>query len=566
MVWFYLHFDKHTHTVYSYRYTLINIHTVYSYRYLNITYAHTQNPALVLDLSSGFAAGFILIRSRSRFATSRVRGEMDVDEDRGYYDDGGRGRRGGNRGGGGARHHPYGNDERGGRRRDDAGHNRGGGGRGGGRGRGRRDDGALSFRDFCYKYLREDATPAEAERRYEEYQKENQEAFFDRYFRDHRHDENERARNDPRVLVETLRRRDEVSVKRAGEFFAARASGVLDVYASAGAGVGGDGDEDAEMEVADGGEDAGQQQQQQHKRRSLVPIEAWQPSRLGHDLKQSAKLILRLDAEKGIEGNPLVEGEDAGMDVEDAAAEDAATLEALGNEEGAATRLDERLCYLLRVHGLDYYKRCSEMNPVTFLENVTMQSSFTQRDAKPESGVAAMAENPYAVRWSAALDGNVKRRIAEGDPQVKKLGTEEIERKLEEWIQSCVVKHDEQRFGTTLSSKLFIAEEFVIKHIKTKQAHHVEDMRERLLDDQYRRNVIEFLKLEQNRKANRKNKKRFGGNVMMMMQMPGASENAPFVPVPAGAMVEGAKAIQMKRYTDLDASVGERVVIDYGDI
>jgi hypothetical protein len=31
-------------------------------------------------------------------------------------------------------------------------------------------------------------------------------------------------------------------------------------------------------------------------------------------------------------------------------------------------------------------------------------------------------------------------------------------------------------------------------------------------------------------------------------------------------MVEGAKAIQMKRYTDLDASVGERVVIDYGDI
>ena len=120
---------------------------------------------------------------------------MDVDQEQ-YYDDGGGGsrRRGRGRGDrGGDRHHPYGDDgHRGGR---------GGGRGGGGRGRGRRDDGALSFRDFCYKYLRDDTTPAEAERRYEEYKKENQEAFYERYFRDHRHDEGERARNDPRVLV-----------------------------------------------------------------------------------------------------------------------------------------------------------------------------------------------------------------------------------------------------------------------------------------------------------------------------------------------------------------------------
>ena len=158
---------------------------------------------------------------------------MDVDREQ-YYDDGGGGsRRNRNRGGGGDRHHPYGGDEghRGGDRR-------GGGGRGGGRGdrrgdrrgRGPRDDGALSFRDFCYKYLRDDTTPAEAERRYEEYQKENAEAFYERYFRDHRHDEGERARNDPRVLVETLKRRDDVSVARALEFFDARANGSLVIY------------------------------------------------------------------------------------------------------------------------------------------------------------------------------------------------------------------------------------------------------------------------------------------------------------------------------------------------
>ena len=55
----------------------------------------------------------------------------------------------------------------------------------------------------------------------------------------------------------------------------------------------------------------------------------------------------------------------------------------------------------------------------------------------------------------------------------------------------------------TLSTKL-VAEEFVIKHIRTKQAHHVEDMYERLLDEQYKKNVVEFLKYEENRKASRK--------------------------------------------------------------
>ena len=491
---------------------------------------------------------------------------MDVDREQ-YYDDGGGGsRRNRNRGGGGDRHHPYGGDEghRGGDRR-------GGGGRGGGRGdrrgdrrgRGPRDDGALSFRDFCYKYLRDDTTPAEAERRYEEYQKENAEAFYERYFRDHRHDEGERARNDPRVLVETLKRRDDVSVARALEFFDARANGSLVIYTEDGGADDGDhADGDAEMN------DGNEGQQPQQKKRSVAPIEAWHPIRLGFDYKQTGKLIAAVDAEKGVEQNPLLDGDEgAGMDVGDGnGEEDAAALEALGNEESTAEKLDERLCYLMRVHGIDYYRRCQEMNPVTFLERVTMTSAFSKRDPKPETPVATIAENPYGVRWSASLDANVKRRIAEGDPQVKKLATSEIEAKLEEWIKSCVVKHDEQRFGCTLSTKLFVAEEFVIKHIRTKQAHHVEDMHERLLDEQYKKNVVEFLKYEENRKASRKGRKKFGG--IMMMQVTGAGPEGGFVQVPV-ATAGGAKMIQgMQRYTDLDAATPPetRVVIDYGDI
>lgn len=487
---------------------------------------------------------------------------MEVDRET-YYDDGGgsaRRNRGGRHPREGDRHHPYGGeDDRGGRDREGR---RGRGGERGGRGRGPRDDGALSFRDFCYKYLRDDTTPAEAERRYEEYQRENQEAFFERYWRDHRHDENERARNDPRRLVETLARRDEVSRERAQEFFEARANGSLEVYAEEG--VHDDGD-DAEMNTNEGGVGAGGEQT---KRRSVAPIEAWHPVRLGFDFKQSGKLIAVLDAEKGIEGNPLLgSDEGVGMDTEGTDAEDVAALEAIGNEPGTAESVDERLCYLLRVHGVDYYKRATEMNPVTFLERVTMKSPFSRRDPKPETAVGNIAENPYGVRWSAALDGNVRRRIAEGDPQVKKLGTDEIERKLEEWVQSCVVRHDEQRYGCALNcTKLFVAPEFLVKHIKSKHSHHYEEERERLIDAQYHKNVIDFLKYEESRKASKRGKKKgalFGG--MMMMQMPGAPEGQ-FVQVPVAAQ-GGARMIQgMARYTDLDASVPERVVIDYGDI
>jgi len=418
----------------------------------------------------------------------------------------------------------------------------------------------MSFRDFCYKYLRDDTTPAEAERRYEEYQKENQDAFYERYFRDHRHDQGERARNDPRMLVETLKARDDLAVTRAREFFVARATGSLVVY------VAPEGDENERDDAPmDGDEHKAHDDAARRKRQSPAPIECWNPRRLGFDYKQAGRLIAALDREKGVEGNPLLDDDEAAasMDVEGyGAEEDVGALQALGAKESTVKALDERLCYLLRVHGVDYYRRCQEMNPVTFLEKITMDSPWTQRDPKPEGAIGDISDNQYAVRWAATTDSHVKRRIAEGDPQVKKLGTEEIEAKLNEWIQSCVVKHDEQRYGCTLSSKLFLAEEFVIKHIRNKQAHHVSDMQERLLDEQYKKNVMEYLRYEENKKNSKRARKpnMFGG--MMMMTMPGPNGDGQFIQLPGGA-----RAIAgMPRYTDLDAVVPERVVIDYGDI
>ena len=86
----------------------------------------------------------------------------------------------------------------------------------------------------------------------------------------------------------------------------------------------------------------------------------------------------------------------------------------------------------------------------------------------------------------------------------------------------------------------------------------------RLLDEQYKKNVVEFLKYEENRKASRKGRKKFGG--IMMMQVPGAGPEGGFVQVPVAT--GGAKMIQACRDTRLGRrdAARDRVVIDYGDI
>jgi hypothetical protein len=41
-----------------------------------------------------------------------------------------------------------------------------------------------------------------------------------------------------------------------------------------------------------------------------------------------------------------------------------------------------------------------------------------------------------------------------------------LTRELDAWMQTCVIRHDENRYGCTLSAKLFIGVEYVMKHIK----------------------------------------------------------------------------------------------------
>ena len=142
------------------------------------------------------------------------------------------------------------------RRRHDSGDDRYRGDRGGGHGRrpvrrlptGRRgnrdrDDGeVLSFREFAIRHLGDDVGPAEAERRYEQYQSDHAEGFRRKNFAEYKGDPELAKKYDPRSLREPLKKRDDAVVEAAAAHHADLESGAIALPAPAG---GGDGDDDA---------------------------------------------------------------------------------------------------------------------------------------------------------------------------------------------------------------------------------------------------------------------------------------------------------------------------------
>ena len=174
----------------------------------------------------------------------------------------------------------------------------------------------------------------------------------------------------------------------------------------------------------------------------------------------------------------------------------------------------------------------------------THRSMRSKRTKSLQNGLKRV-DSTWSERLTCLSDPVVLRLVDEAD----------LENKIEEWIKAQVVVFDESRFGSTLSSKLFIAEEFVLKHIKTKQTEAIEKERNRLIDEKYKENVFEYLRAEE-AKGNK----------------PALRGSKEAVAVAAEAVGRGGRGGRRGRgggrgpYTDLDATTNERVVIDYGEI
>jgi hypothetical protein len=421
--------------------------------------------------------------------------------------------------------------------------------------------GALTFRQFAFKHLPNDATPQEAEEKYEQYKIENAHLFHEQYFARQKNDPWLQRTFDPRLLESNQEKRSELAKEHSEKFakgFAETGSveGLPDYSEATTTEQEGGGEENMETE------DPEKRAKKARRIGGFVPREAWHMDRLKHDLTVARSLIEKLNGEKEIPNSPELAN----------ALQNNLSINAESSAEDIAKAIDTCVVYLWSVHGVDYYGG-RETNPHDYIEiaegrNVRAKCSFRKplstfalgggEHAVPvDAPIEPIEANEIATKWSKRVDSTWSERLTcLSDPVVLRLVDEtDLENKIEEWIKAQVVVFDENRYGSTLSSKLFIAEEFVLKHIKTKQTEAIEKERSRMIDEKYKENVFAYLRAEEAK-----------GNKPTLRGIKRGGSGGGRGGGRGGRGGRRGRGGGRGPYTDLDATTNERVVIDYGEI
>eukprot|EP01026_Neomeris_dumetosa_P054338 TRINITY_DN4887_c0_g1_i9.p2 TRINITY_DN4887_c0_g1~~TRINITY_DN4887_c0_g1_i9.p2 ORF type:complete len:357 (+),score=53.86 TRINITY_DN4887_c0_g1_i9:1944-3014(+) len=156
-------------------------------------------------------------------------------------------------------------------------------------------------------------------------------------------------------------------------------------------------------------------------------------------------------------------------------------------------KLDLQLLYLWMVHGVDYYagyelkldEYKARMNrqrtlrspqPDEAKESDENQEKQANLDTESEKVTTEYRDNIQKF-WRSRMDSQ--------DPIEKPLQKEKVEKDMENWIESQIIRLNDQKWGSRLSQKLFIEKRYVVKHIKTRQAEAVEQKKQELLDEIY---------------------------------------------------------------------------------
>ncbi|KAK2077405.1 hypothetical protein QBZ16_004250 [Prototheca wickerhamii] len=378
---------------------------------------------------------------------------------------------------------------------------------------------------------------------------------------------------------------------------------------------------------------------------SAVPAAAAEPDRVREDLKLALELVAHVDKEKGIEGGAFqskgreADGAGAAPEVEaradaDAQAEPSAAAEADGaapeppraasaepeapalSPEEALAELDRALAYLWAVHAIDFYG-ARELS--TACEAARREARLTWRraaaedaESEPQEGADAAALGRVTEHWRA--------RLARGDAGRASLQSTRVEEGLERFIDGAIIRHDDNKWGNRLSAKLFVAREFVVKHIRNKHGHVLEAEREKIEDEIFFENFKAWRDARkrpshgQDREGGggrgrggraRRGGGRFGGGEMVFdpasmmgpVMLPPQGAGAPpagmmppvimapmdlvmgggrgggrgrggrdgFVPAPGPIFLAPGKP-RGQEYFDLDAPQNNRAVLDYGDL
>ncbi|KFM27803.1 hypothetical protein F751_2794 [Auxenochlorella protothecoides] len=174
-------------------------------------------------------------------------------------------------------------------------------------------------------------------------------------------------------------------------------------------------------------------------------------------------------------------------------------------------------------------------------------------DASPAPGPAAtgaagegVLERLDAARrylW-AAFQGRLHRhwqhRLDHGEAAQAAMREEYVEAGVTQFIEDAIVKHEDNKWGNKLSAKLFVAREFVEKHIRNKHAHV----------------LAGGAGAPPGHRGNRGG--RGGGGR-------GGFNGGPIFMAPGSGGKPGGPAPNQE-YFDLDAPKNNRAVLDYGDL
>lgn len=387
----------------------------------------------------------------------------------------------------------------------------------------------MSYKDFMAD-LPDDVTPAAAQQLYEDYRVRFYGSRRRVYWEEHKNDDELRDKYDPSRLKISCESRNEEARSTALDFFRTKLEGSM-----AGPAV------EGEMAMDMGGDADGQPPET-----TPYPI-ASTPERMERDTELAWLLISKLDEEKGIVDNQL---------------------SATQLQLEATARLDLYLDYLWSIHGVDYY---GSKELFSYEYSARKVQKRTVRAPLASVASEATAPSPEEEVWMQKLEEFWRSR-ADGSrigPTEARLQTERIEKELETFVESQIIKIEEGKYGCKLSQKLFIGPEFVKKHVRVKHAGVVDEFQAKLLDDIYRENYLEdapdtvpeqpVFPLHAHPGMHP-----LGGPLMM----PPAGFPAPGIAPMSQQAPVGIPALDRarQRYVDLDTNVVDRPVLDYGDL
>jgi hypothetical protein len=213
------------------------------------------------------------------------------------------------------------------------------------------------------------------------------------------------------------------------------------------------------------------------------------------DIELCRSVIMKLDSEKGIEGNIL-----APVDQQNGEGDRSISTGSVGpivivrsgNQQVKGLEgielLDVMLTYMWRVHSVDYYGMVELKEPPRRLRHI-------RGTVDPKNG----GEDPGFGEWEKKLESTWQTRLQSGDLIEKMLGREKLDSAANEALDPFVRKIRDEKYGWKYGcgakgcTKLFHGAEFVHKHLKLKHSDLVSDAVAKVREELYFQNYMRWV-------------------------------------------------------------------------